>query len=50
MQENICSRSNFEGARCVHKTEVADKNIQDLIIHTEFFCDFGKHNRLVLLL
>lgn len=50
MQESICSRTNFGGARHVRKTEVADKNLQDLIIDTKFFYDFGKHSWFVLLL
>lgn len=36
MEENICCRNNFVGSRRVPKTEVADKNIQDLGSHIEF--------------
>lgn len=36
MEENICCRNNFVGAKYVSKTEVADKNKQDLGIHIEF--------------
>lgn len=48
MEENICCRNNFVGSRRVPKTEVADKNIQDLGSHIEF--NFRKHNWFVLLL
>lgn len=50
MQENTCCRKTFGGAKHECKTEGAVENIKDLVIHTEFFCDFGKHKWFVLLL